>query len=619
MKKNLLFFCLMGAIALAGTSCSSSDDAEAQHEIDYGQDQGVVKTQFAINIPSTTTRMLADNTQSGSTVSFLGMKDIRLLPLSLAANTDPAGTDNCTAITLENIAKTDITSSDCHKVYSDVELSVGTNNFLFYALGANTETDKFKAGDLTLTIPTSSTTPAGITISPTKIAESTNKTAFETEMKARAAYLNDIAAVSNFESNLALASIYQQLAQPGDNRSVAGDAFKTWMQKLYTALKNKADESGTANDVKTIITNVQNKITAKYFTADNTGTLTWKTSETEATKKFPANTYNLPDGVATLTCSTETPAAPTTTPVSNGKPFSYAPADGKSVNQMKVDNIVYPACIAYYDNTTLKEANASSVTWPTTVDAWEKSTDSGYKFSGWGDFVKANTTTVALTKPVNYGVAKLETTVKAMPTTAGGTTQEDNTSPTKKDITIPTDGFPVSAILIGGQPTQLGWQYVANTGATYGNTIYDKDMPTDMAAKNNVASSTNYTLVLDNYATTTESPKIAVELTNNSGQDFVGIDGTIEKGQKFYLIGTLKVDDATNKTSITMPTDTRYPYNTIKRVFMQDFTTTANLSFSALTNAYVTIPDLRSVKLKLGLAVDLSWQTGLTFNTTIGE
>ena len=62
----------------------------------------------------------------------------------------------------------------------------------------------------------------------------------------------------------------------------------------------------------------------------------------------------------------------------------------------------------------------------------------------------------------------------------------------------------------------------------------------------------------------------------------------------------------------------RYPVeNGTKRVFIQDYTTTANFTINSLKNAYVTIPDLRASKLQLGLSVDLSWRAGLTYNVTI--
>ena len=50
---------------------------------------------------------------------------------------------------------------------------------------------------------------------------------------------------------------------------------------------------------------------------------------------------------------------------------------------------------------------------------------------------------------------------------------------------------------------------------------------------------------------------------------------------------------------------------------MQDYTTVANLTIKSLKNAYSTVPDLRSIQLNLGLSVDLTWQSGLTFNVDI--
>ena len=109
---------------------------------------------------------------------------------------------------------------------------------------------------------------------------------------------------------------------------------------------------------------------------------------------------------------------------------------------------------------------------------------------------------------------------------------------------------------------------------------------------------------------------MAIELENNSNSDFYGVDGIILKGQKFYLVAKLGVNSGTG--SITWPNETyRYPKSGTQRVFMQDYTTTAKLNIKSLKNAYSTIPDLRSVELQLGLSVDLTWQSGLTFDVPI--
>ena len=99
----------------------------------------------------------------------------------------------------------------------------------------------------------------------------------------------------------------------------------------------------------------------------------------------------------------------------------------------------------------------------------------------------------------------------------------------------------------------------------------------------------------------------------------------IRQGGTFYLVGKLKLANATN--SITWPTTYAVPpYNAsgasqqISRVFVQDFMTTANFKIGAnsLKSAFVTVPDLRSSQTSLGLSVDLNWQTGLDFEAILG-
>ena len=50
---------------------------------------------------------------------------------------------------------------------------------------------------------------------------------------------------------------------------------------------------------------------------------------------------------------------------------------------------------------------------------------------------------------------------------------------------------------------------------------------------------------------------------------------------------------------------------------MQDYKTVANFTINSLQKAYVTIPDMRSVKLQLGVSVDLKWEEGFEFNPVI--
>jgi len=84
--------------------------------------------------------------------------------------------------------------------------------------------------------------------------------------------------------------------------------------------------------------------------------------------------------------------------------------------------------------------------------------------------------------------------------------------------------------------------------------------------------------------------------------------------------------EADRSLGITWPTNYALPPydasgNTIKqrRVFMQDYMTSATfvINETSLQHALVSVPDLRSGQISLGLSVDLQWRTGLTFNDVI--
>ena len=198
-------------------------------------------------------------------------------------------------------------------------------------------------------------------------------------------------------------------------------------------------------------------------------------------------------------------------------------------------------------------------------------------------------------------------------------------------ISIPDAGFKVTGILIGGQSKTVGWDFLDPTQSNQIYTVYDNAL-TSISAKRNVASNNNYTLVFDNYVSNPTDSKqpavnIALELENGD-EEFFGVDGRIAPGQKFYLVAKLDPNDVkdTNNTTGTATTSnvkwpdtdkSRFPARGVNRVFIQDHTTVANFTINSLKNAYVTIPDLRASKLQLGLSVDLTWQSGLTFDVPI--
>ena len=111
----------------------------------------------------------------------------------------------------------------------------------------------------------------------------------------------------------------------------------------------------------------------------------------------------------------------------------------------------------------------------------------------------------------------------------------------------------------------------------------------------------NRTLVLETAEANDAVVKFAIEFQNNSGNAFVGKDGVIPNGCKFYLLGELDMSKLTNPT--------------VPSIFKQDYVTTVIATVQNLKNAYNIIPDLRAPKLELGLSVNLEWQAGNVFTT----
>ena len=449
----------------------------------------------------------------------------------------------------------------------------------------------------------------------------TYKEAFET-------FLNNVIAVQGWSStsNETLRAAYTNITSSFSNGQYAGsaNAIKKLMTDLYNAVKPISNFSTASDEDKNlasaIMTAITNSSNVVYFEVDNAnpGTLKYGSNVTQSYYDFPC--YNgLPEGSALLTFENS----------SNKFTYDATPQIGGS-NKVNSYNLTYPLPIVYFDNTPAKGIDKELETseWKTTTSDWDYSTN---WTTGWYDGVKPTSRSIALQNNINYGVACLETKFACE-----GTTLEDNRkgvdpSLENQTITIPSEGFQVTGILIGGQPENVNWQFI-NAGTNRDYVVYDKKLSDIKAGRNGASSAANYTLVFDNWtsASTGQEPvNVAIELVNTAA-DFYGVDGIVAYGQKFYLIGRLDPTSAT--TAIKWPTynDTqgentlpssyqgRFPVKfNDNRVFVQDFTTTATFTINSLKNAYVTIPDLRASKLQLGLSVDLTWQSGLTFDVSI--
>lgn len=637
---------LNGAIALLSTAgfvaCSSSDDV-TDAPVNPTYDGKSVKTQFAINIASaskTSTRMTADNTQASGT-QFLGMKNIYLLPITGVPTTSSVISK---AIPLDEVSNTNLignsnalSSDKSSTVYSDVNVPVGTDNFLFYGTSPmGTPNDKFDKGVIINNL-TSATTVDEIHFDLEKISRN-GLTAPKTTL---ITWLTNIADAKALVGSGTTATNWASLQE-----TTAGDAVT--LKQAYTNFTSLKAGSAAAiletvhrlydvcypisigtGEYKDLAAAIINAIQGSedcgviYTPPTESATaseLKWKNSVSATVQKFP--TYqDFPDGSMVLTWS-GTPAVP-----------KYVPEEQSATtnqNNMNVSKLCYPAPVAYYANTPLRssDSNSSSFNWPATTTNWDTN-NNWIEFSD--NVVRSTTRKIALRNNINYGVASLQTSV----------TCKEPTLLDYADVAINVtkdNGLPVTGIIIGGQPESVKWNYVTTASQNEG-IIYDKNVVSGMRAISDGSTPTvNYTLVFDNYvsaaAENQESVSIAIELVNNTGVDFKGNDGKIvADGQKFYLVGKLEIGNNTisdwpveydidesrhEEGKLYKSYDGRYPVeNGTKRVFIQDYTTKAKFTIKSLKNAYVTIPDLRASKLQLGLSVDLTWKSGLTFNVDL--
>ncbi|MCF2644895.1 hypothetical protein I6E49_06205 [Prevotella stercorea] len=596
MKKLSSFF-LMGTVALAGlgvmSSCSS-DDLGNDSTTNPGETKAV-KTQFALNIPRANggTRMSGDNAQA--TQNFLGMEDIRMYSFK----GEPTASSTSTAtFTLANIAP-GISETASSKIYSDVSVPVGTTHFLFYAHAPQgttdvTNADNFTKGVLNFAAGTDNATATNDISAALVGVKGTDNGSADKLL----AVLNAVAGVENWSTvaeTTELGKLYKNFITL---KAGSANSIRLALQDLYNALGGVT--TGSDADAKTIANNIRTAIKT-----DNVFTVTEQTNKTFAITT--ANTYpnniNLPDGAVQLSYAKET------------KTFSYAgKSDLTGIQQLDAAKICFPASIYYFQSSDLAAtaAELDNTAWPKTTSDWTSNTVAPWLkdgAAGWTASVQPTTRSIAMRQNINYGVANLATTVKC-----GAETLADNVGLKVSEpneftgtVTVPTEGFTVTGLLIGGQPTKVGFNFQPSDDK-FDYTIYDKNL-TGIVAKNAESTTTNYTIVLPNDkgrgVAKQEKVNVAIELTNNSGVAFRGADGIIPDGGKFYLVGQLNPDAKTIE-GVANPA-----------VFMSDYMTTMNLTITSLKSAYNTIPDLRSTKLQLGLSVDLDWQAGLQFDVNI--
>ena len=318
---------------------------------------------------------------------------------------------------------------------------------------------------------------------------------------------------------------------------------------------------------------------------------------------------------------------------------------------------IYPAELWYYVNSSIRtstDGNITTADYPDGISKW----NAAASWTGWTSpgVVASSTRAVAVTSPINYGVALLKSNVSYSATTLKDNRKALTDESTDRSFSIGEAHLQLRGVLVGGQNPRMNWQFIRkytdtsakpeagsnDSFALFDGVVYDHafgtttgtgdnavDVPLEIPSSTS-SSATTYTLVYDNYNSTgtgaTEADRqndvfVALEFVNE-GESFWGKDNLIPNGGVFYLVA--KLPKPTANDNITWPSDHQIPpvnastgvSLNVARVFIQDFMTTANFRIgeNSLKNAYYSIPDLRASQMSLGLSVDLKWESGITYN-----
>ena len=627
--KSVFLLAALAVVSLFSVSCSSDEDLTANEEEPILGE--AVKAQFSISIPTDSkgvTRQSSTIVNAAQTIDdFRGIRDIMLYPSAIEPTAFDGGTTS--KFIGKNIALTNLIipgnktvnnyipdknliGTNNSVLYGDVQLQLGAKTFLFYgaAIGkdvngtmkawnsdeaAYTTQEKFLNGMLKQTgLVYNPADVSNIVFSPVSITTNGNS---DTKRGAIVTYLNAIANATGWSStgNAGLSNLYigftSMKAGSSTNLAIA-------IKDLYFALKDNTNEVAVAICDK--IKNTEITSGTKYVTIDDENkTLTFNS----AIAGYPAASDNLPEGAAVLSWDS-----------TNG--FSYS-ASQVSTSDMAITNLesyVYPICLYYWGKSGILTSKDSKNSLYVNTNSWGDIAKSA-NFEE-GNTVTSKTRSVVLVNPVQYAVGRLDISVSAAWSGSdftNATLQDKGTGVNAHNVKV--SDLKLTGILIGGQRA-VDWKFEPKSGSTstectiYDNIVLSQNEASGLAILANHVNVQNYTLVLETpgpAGDTKEKVNVALEFINN-GDDFIGADGIVAKGTKFYLVGTLDASKAA---------DADYA-KTAGKIFKQDYNTRAKFTINNLKTAINTIPDLRNPQVEFGLSVDLEWKSGMELDIPIG-
>ena len=567
----------------------------------------IVDASLAFAIPDMTETSGDRTRQADSVVQispdhYRGLKDVRIIPFMTAGNVtkddnpfffDANGRNESGRVAGK---PSELVPTAAFYYYPECSFWPGTASVLFYAKGVNAvngvdipDTDKSYYGS-TLMTGTDNRTPSLIQFSPEPIYP--KPLVVDARAQALADYLTAIAKTEGWASTddpklnaLYLNFLHQDNA--GNYGIIAGSSanIRVFVEELYQEAgkcdPTDADALALADAIRTNIKN--------GATIDADGHVTLTTWKDVSLTDYPAN-IDLPDGAAALQWE--------------GTAFQPQTKTTVAAAITSIDRFAYPAELCYYGNSTIKTSKYEvaqtiyqrETTWADILERYKT-----------GTVVESNIKSTAMVSPVQYGVARLSIKLGVMDVLTtplldynGDKVSFDNTY------------YPLTAVIVGGQ-YPVGFDFCPETTRAWPTDetmsskmademlfVYDRQVKTKKTGADTYdyyclsssgdVGNTN-TLVLQSYEK--KNVKFVLEFENRSGKKFMGHDGIVYPGTKFYLIG--EVNPTMAETVLTEENN--------GRVFTQDYITTFRVKIESFANAYNVMPDLLAPRMEIGIEV----------------
>ena len=536
----LSWFMLLSAMLV---SCSENRDAVESSEY--------VECKLVLNVnPQKEMRQPTAITQADG--NFRGLQHLWVLPFR-TYGADVTGSDEPLLHNFSGSVKEELEANRYFYIRY-VTLAKGTDHMLVYGNASPVigETLPSQNGKLDV-ILTERMKPKEISFALASICPDTNPTA---DAQALADYMTAIANTTGWKSTeyVGLKDLYTDFinAHGDEPMQIPGSAanIKAYVEALKEELDDKYPDNDLAEAIKANIGTIGG------VACLNSG--------------YPSS-IGLPDGAAVLRWT--------------GSQFEVRTTTTTLDNINGINRYTYPAELWYYTNsdidTSIKEVSKStyeSSLWPELLSSYYQD----------GKSVGDATLSVAVTKSMQYGVARLQTTLKPLPSSMN---DAKNTA-----VAVNATKMPLKGIIIGGQHT-VGYHFKpvnATPSDVDARFIYDKEIGT---------AATINTLVFQSYDG--EKVPVILEFQNNTGQAFYGKDGVVYPGTKFYLVGQLDPAAATGTGDYA------------NRVFTQDYTTQATMEVNSLAHAYNCMPDLLVHQLEIGVKVVTQWEQSTPTNVKL--